>query len=65
MDGDKPICYWRGKVSEFIDPNPIYKWIPLKCDLAIGSVKDPWRAGMLSVKLSINNNTADRFVDFM
>lgn len=65
MEGDKPICFWRGKVSEFTDPNPVYRWIALKCDLAIGSVTEQWRAGMISFKLSINNHTRDGFVDFM
>lgn len=65
MEGDKPICFWKGKVSEFTDPNPVYRWIPMKADLAIGEVKDAWEAGMISFKLSINNNTKDGYVDFM
>lgn len=47
MDGDYPVCYWQGDVSEFIDPNPQYKWIPLRADLSVGKVTDQWKAGML------------------
>jgi len=24
LDGDKPICYWRGRVTDFLNPNPIH-----------------------------------------
>jgi len=29
MDGKYPICFWKGKVSEFLDPNPSYRWLIL------------------------------------
>jgi hypothetical protein len=40
MDGDKPICYWKGQCSDFLNPDPSYIWLPLACDLSIGSVTD-------------------------
>ena len=36
MDGSYPICFWKGKVSDFLDPNPEFRWITLKNDKAIG-----------------------------
>lgn len=47
MDGDKPVCYWKGKVSEFTNANPTERWISLKNDQAIGSVDEEWMAGMI------------------
>ena len=32
IDGVKPICYWKGTVSEFLDPNPKYRWLTMKKD---------------------------------
>ena len=55
MDGDKPICYWRGKTSDFTDRNPAFKWYPLTNDRAIGEVKEAHEAGMIQIKLSIND----------
>ena len=36
MDGDVPICFWKGELTEFINPDPEYRWLPLSCDFAIG-----------------------------
>lgn len=32
MDGDDPVCFWQGMVSDFTNPNPEIKWLPLQCD---------------------------------
>lgn len=29
MDGDDAVCFWIGEASEFLDPSPKPKWIPL------------------------------------
>ena len=29
LDGDVPVCFWSGPASEFADPNPTPRWIPL------------------------------------
>ena len=29
MDGEKAVCFWRGRAAEFTDLNPKMKWIPL------------------------------------
>lgn len=47
MDGSTPICFWKGKVSEFTDPNPKYRWIILKNDKSIGKVSEDHEAGMI------------------
>lgn len=47
MEKDVPICYWRGKLTDFLDPNPKYQWIPLKNDPAIGKIEEEHHAGMI------------------
>jgi hypothetical protein len=29
MDGDEPVCFWKGNASEFDDTTPKYRWLPL------------------------------------
>lgn len=29
LAGDKPICFWHGLATDFVDPNPAFKHIPL------------------------------------
>jgi hypothetical protein len=53
MDGLKPICYWRGLASEFTEPDPKNRWIPLKTDRAIDMVKNDYEAGMIQIRMSI------------
>jgi hypothetical protein len=65
MDDSKPICFWKGKAVNFVNPNPVMQWIPLKADLSVGSVKEDWMAGMISLKLSINNATTNGHIDYM
>lgn len=40
MYGKIPLCYWKGKVSDFTDPNPKYQWVALKADNAIGKIEN-------------------------
>ena len=47
MRGDIPICWWKGKVTEFLDPNPSYRWLIMKNDKAIGEVVNDYEAGMI------------------
>lgn len=47
MDGNYPICFWKGKVSEFLDPNPKFRWLTFLNDKAVGKVTDDHEAGML------------------
>ena len=55
MDGSMPICFWRGNAVDFLDRNPKYAWYPLTNDLAIGKVQNAYDAGMIQIKLSIND----------
>ncbi len=64
MDGKDPICYWRGKATDFADPNPSFRWLPLINDLSLGAVDNSWEAGMISLKLSLNNVSASGKQDF-
>lgn len=47
MEGDKPICYWSGKVTEFTDPNPKFRWLTMKIDKSIAKVEKDYEAGMI------------------
>ena len=47
MDGDKPICYWKGQATDFTDPNPKTRWINMKNDKAIGKVDNDYEAGLI------------------
>jgi hypothetical protein len=64
MSGDKPICFWKADIEEFLDPNPKWKWVELNCDLAIGKVTDPHKAGLISFRLSIHDKTKDGPINF-
>jgi hypothetical protein len=65
MLGDKPICYYKCKIEEFMDPNPIFRWIQLLNDQAIGKIVESHKAGMISFKLSIHDVTKNGSIDFM
>lgn len=57
MEGDSPICYWKGSVTEFTDPDPKFRWIHMKADKAVGTVKKDYEAGMIQFKMSITDET--------
>jgi len=42
MEGDDPICFWRGNCSDFTDPNPEFKWYGFTNDLSLGDVEESW-----------------------
>lgn len=64
MDGDDPICFWKGQCSEFLEPSPTFRWLPLTNDLARGKVKNSYDAGMIQVKIAINHKQKNGPVDF-
>lgn len=49
---DKLICFWQGKLSEFMATNAKWRWIQLKPDRSYGMVENDHDAGMISVKIS-------------
>ena len=64
MDGNHPICFWKGRVSEFSDQDPGQRWFILKVDKAVGKVENDYDAGMLQLKLAINDVQKNGMVDF-
>jgi len=64
MDGNYPICFWKGKVSDFTDPDPKYRWLILKNDKAVGKVSEDHEAGMIQMKFSINAKHLNGPVEF-
>jgi hypothetical protein len=47
-----------------MNPNPELQWIQLNPDLGVGKVKDSYLAGVVSVKISIHDRTANGPIDF-
>lgn len=64
MDGKNPVCYYKEHMKNFLDPNPKTKWIQMQPDLAIGSVKEAHKAGVISLKLSVHDKTKDGPINF-
>jgi len=62
---DKRICFWKGDIMEFTNPNPEIRWIELEPDLAVGEVKEHYKAGIVDIKLSIHDVTANGPIDWM
>lgn len=61
MSGNDAICYYSANITDFIDPNPQYKWIELLPDPAIGKIKESHKAGLVSIKMSIKDVTEKEF----
>jgi hypothetical protein len=49
------ICFWRGDIAQFKNPNPEIKWLELEPDLSIGKIKEHYRAGIVGIKLSVHD----------
>ena len=64
MSGSNPVCFYSANVEEFLNPNPEMRWIQLNCDLAMGKVTEPHKAGLISFKMSIHNKTAKGPINF-
>lgn len=64
MDGDTPISFTSLEISEFMEPNAQLKWLELQPDLAVGKVKEPHKAGIVSIKLAIHDKTKNGPIDF-
>jgi len=64
MDGETPVCYYKDDIANYTDLNPEFKWVSLLPDKAVNKVKNVNDAGMISFKLSINDLTNNRHVDF-
>lgn len=64
MSGDKPVCYFKADIEEFMDPNPEWRWVELINDLSIGKVTHPHKAGIVSVRLAIHDKTKDGPINY-
>jgi hypothetical protein len=64
LGGWKRICYWKGSIKKFTDPNAKLQWIEMNPDLAIGEVKKPYLAGVIGVKFSIHDVTSKGEIDW-
>lgn len=61
---DKRICFWRGLATDFMNPNPEIKWIELEPDLAIGEVKEHYKAGIVGIKMAIHDVSLNGPIDW-
>lgn len=53
MDDDYPISFWKGPASEFFNPNPKLRWVSLEPDVSVGKLDKPYKAGMVSFRLTL------------
>lgn len=64
MHDEHPVCYWKGSILDFINPNPTMKWYPFTNDLAVGKVKEAHMGGLFQMKVSLNNPSQNGILDF-
>ena len=64
MDGKTPLCYAKSHVKNFLEPDAKFIWYELNPDLAIGKIKDDYKAGIVSVKLAIHNKSKNGPLDW-
>lgn len=64
MDGNVPISYAKILASEFENEDPEFRWIKLKADMSIGAIKGDQDAGMILMKLVINDVSKNGEIDF-
>lgn len=55
MDDDEHVCYWRGRIADFVNRNPKFQWYSLHVDKYYRKVKNDYEAGMIQIKLAIND----------
>ena len=57
------VCFSRLHVQDFLEPSPDVKWLELEPDLAIGAIKDHYKAGIVGIRMSIQDVTKDGPLD--
>lgn len=60
----KRICFWKGNIIQFTNPNPELRWLEMTPDLAIGEVKEFHKAGIVGLRLSIHDVTKNGPIDW-
>jgi hypothetical protein len=61
---DVPVCYWKGKVSQFTVRNCRQEWHSMVNDRYHNKVKSSIEAGLIQFKLSINSLETNPSVDW-
>lgn len=51
MYGSDPICYWKGKPTDFTNVDAKLNWVNLQIDYAAGKVKKHHMSGILQMRL--------------
>ena len=65
LGGVKNICYYRGRAADFLNSTPEdLTWVQLNPDKAINEVKEPHRAGLVGLKISIHDVTKNGTIDW-
>ena len=64
IGGWKRVCYWKGDILRFTEPDAKLQWLELNPDLAIGEVKKPYLAGVIGVRFSIHDVTSNGEIDW-
>lgn len=59
MDGDRPVCFYRDTLVNYqVKEAPIH-WDEFDQDLAVGRVKEAWKAGLFSFRVYMRDETAE------
>lgn len=64
MNGKEAVSFYKADVKTFMNKSPEIQWFEMNPDLAIGKVKDHYKAGIISVKISIHDKTAGGEINF-
>ena len=65
LKGKVDICFYRGHVSEFLEKNPTrIKWVQLEPDKSINDVKEPHKAGLVGLRISVHDVTQFNTIDW-
>ena len=61
---ERRVCFWKGDIMKFTNPNPGLQWVELEPDFAVGEVKEHFRAGIVGIKMAIHDVTANGPIDW-
>ena len=55
MQDNKPVSFWQGDICQFEFLNAKTHWLVLRADRSLGIVDEDVNAGMISVKITVND----------
>ena len=64
LKGEQNVCYYRSSVRDFIDMDPKIKWLEFQPDLSLGAVTESHMAGLVGIRISIHDVTANGPADW-